>query len=1446
MNIDSNLLKEFAKITNDSEVKTENKYLRGTIVKNSGGKYVQLDGSTTVTPISELVDVEEGDRVLVSIENHKATIVGNFTFPPSARKEQEAIDKSNAAQESATKAETTANAAQEKAKEAGEKADTAISQSSIASASADEAKQQATEAINKANDAQENIQEAKDLATQASADASEAKQQAAASQASSAEAQAEVTRLQGEVTAAQEDADKALEDLETQAGEITAIKENYATKVEVGNTKAELETTITKKVGELETTISKNYSTKTENVELEGKLQSQITQNAEGLTSQASKIEKIEADTTEAQKDVADALSKASAAQSAASEAQTKANAAQSAADQASADAASATEKANTAKNAADAATAAANAADKAVQEAQGDLDEAKQNLASVTSRVDATEADIAEAQQKVDAAQTSVNEALADAAEANAAATKAQEAADKAQTDAETAQGVANTAQQKADNAKTAADNAQTAANKAQADVAALTSRVTTAETKIEQNNQAISLNASKTEEIGTKVDNIQVGGRNYVLQSKGVYTISLNGTRNYNTKILDISPILKDIDPNIKTFSISYDAYSQNGGTKLQGYLRASDTTAAMSTSTPALGISTTSWARYHRIGKINDGYTVADIANFYIRIENDNDLTDKVYVKNVKVEVGNTPTDWTPAPEDVQANIDNIEVGGRNYILKSNNFTDSNYFKVHGMAEGVTHAVEDGVWKITTTEGNLGWMSWGKNNTIESNFQTDDEFTFSIEIKCDEGSTGKPTVYFKSGMGYYKMEGEVSTEYSILYYTGKWIDTNSISFHFQWGSTVGTFYIRKMKFEKGNKATDWTPAPEDIENELATNYYTKTQTDAQIKVQSDRITSTVSRVETVEKTASTAQTTANNAQTAVNNLDIGGRNILLNSSFRENANKWEGVIPEIIEFDGKKCAHYKHTALKSTKHVTQSVLGKLEPNTKYTMSGWVRTDNIVKGTTNPTIMFYHDGHYDNNGTSTWFGYISKGFTINTGVGSWQYLTVTFTTDDKLKTATKSGIFVYTRDITGDIYFYNLKLEKGNKATDWTPAPEDVQANIDGVQANVDNIEVGGRNILPNADFANKSVVTAWDTEKNGNYQATGWGGHNSGVANATTCYHAHLTELDGEWVYDFTKDTETWLGINPVCLGTVKPGEEYTFSCEILRPAGSLNNIHGGPYYGTEVETTKSFKSGYFYFQNTVDDKWEKFSHTFTMKPDKLATSVTFYIYGMNGVGTVYMRKPKLELGNKATDWTLAPEDTDTKIDDAQTTANTANDAADAANKAVSEAKSSIQQLADMIEHLVTDENGTSMMTQTSTGWTFNLKSINDNLKAVDDGLKTLNGKHDTTSGDVSSLQKQIDELMNGKLAYINMGTDDKGNPCIELGKKTDNPDEKDFKVRITNEAIDFLEGASRIAYANNNTFYAEKMIVKNELQIGIGPGFVWRTRANGNMGLVYISG
>lgn len=79
-----------------------------------------------------------------------------------------------------------------------------------------------------------------------------------------------------------------------------------------------------------------------------------------------------------------------------------------------------------------------------------------------------------------------------------------------------------------------------------------------------------------------------------------------------------------------------------------------------------------------------------------------------------------------------------------------------------------------------------------------------------------------------------------------------------------------------ISNFKLEKGNKATDWTPAPED--------YYTKTETDASIQVLSDKISQQVSttdklgtRLSKVEQDSgswSVTLETANAAKSAADN--------------------------------------------------------------------------------------------------------------------------------------------------------------------------------------------------------------------------------------------------------------------------------------------------------------------------------------------------------------------------------------------------------------------------------------------------------------------------------------------------------------------------------------------------------------------------------------------
>ncbi len=168
---------------------------------------------------------------------------------------------------------------------------------------------------------------------------------------------------------------------------------------------------------------------------------------------------------------------------------------------------------------------------------------------------------------------------------------------------------------------------------------------------------------------------------------------------------------------------------------------------------------------------------------------------------------------------AVTETKAYTDTIQIGGRNLILNSDVWSNSG-----SSSSGVTRSIENDMLKVVANSGNGNWHSFLRNNVIEDNLNDGDSFTFSIEIKSEDG-TVPPSIYFKSGLGYFKMIGSVTSEFSWVHYTGKWKKENNISFHFGWLSCVGTYYIRRIKFEKGNKLTDWTPAPEDVEED-ATN--------------------------------------------------------------------------------------------------------------------------------------------------------------------------------------------------------------------------------------------------------------------------------------------------------------------------------------------------------------------------------------------------------------------------------------------------------------------------------------------------------------------------------------------------------------------------------------------------------------------------------------------
>lgn len=281
---------------------------------------------------------------------------------------------------------------------------------------------------------------------------------------------------------------------------------------------------------------------------------------------------------------------------------------------------------ADNAKKAADAAQSAADTAKSKADEAAKNLATAQQNLKTLQSQANATDEQLTAAKAEVE----------------------------KAKTAAANAQDTANTAQSTADTAKA---NAKTA----QDDVNALKNRVTSAETSIKQNSDAIALRATKTE-VTSAIDNVNIGGRNYVLGSEKLSNFNIE--TNMSSRVTWVNQVYTRIgDSNGSNYGIYYDCVipiAANSSTCLSVYL--TDVSGLIRVGLCQTNQFTYPWASAV-VNVTANGLAVVE-TNWSVEL---NKL--RIYIASptigstcklskIKFEIGNKATDWSPAPEDIVA--------------------------------------------------------------------------------------------------------------------------------------------------------------------------------------------------------------------------------------------------------------------------------------------------------------------------------------------------------------------------------------------------------------------------------------------------------------------------------------------------------------------------------------------------------------------------------------------------------------------------------------------------------------------------------------------------------------------------------------------------------------------------------------------------------------------
>lgn len=661
------------------------------------------------------------------------------------------------------------------------------------------------------------------------------------------------------------------------------------------------------------------------------------------------------------------------------------------------------------------------------------------------------------------------------------------------------------------------------------------------------------------------------------------------------------------------------------------------------------------------------------------------------------------------------------------------------------------------------------------------------------------------------------------------------------NKTGYAYRFGSADGSAYswsrIKDSDITSAlNKAdaaqTTASNAQKNLDNykdTVSNTYVTKTSFE-------QTASSIASKVEAAQTTANSATTAASKAQQTaesvslnlsknysttadvnkkIDDISVGGRNYLI-GYLDDNSTNYFGVFNRSLVItktvsDEVPSGFYFHvlcSALGSDKNNGGGPYFVGLPNGKnltYNAGNFIYLDPISIGDT-ITVSGYVRAQKDcsiNIGAE----FLSKGIYYSFKADTWTKISYTGTRNSNR--VSSIALTFYSDLAVGDSFdIAAFKIERGNKPTDWSPAPEDLQpagdyatkselkATSDSITASVskvetvantantkiDNLKVGGRNLVLGTGVA-KTV--------------TGTGGKNECGASYNLVRSLQGLGLSGVPVaetYEFMIDKEP-------------------SSSSALKAQYFGGNIW--PSFGTDAFITLTSSHVGVYTKISVVA-----THSYTSSQD--ATGVQFRLD--NYTGTLTVRNVKLEFGTTATDWSPAPEDmaTTNQVDEV---------------KSYSEAQLKI--LSDNISTLVTDATGKSMMKQTSSGWTFDMSTIQNKINKNANQITSVAGDLSNADKAISNLNTNVNSLLL-TAAYISIGTDSSGAPRLELGKK-DSP----FRVAISNTSIDFLEGTDKIAYISNKQLYIYSSVVTDELKIGDSTGYIWKRRANNHLGLRYVT-
>ncbi|HFU4056179.1 TPA: gp58-like family protein, partial [Streptococcus suis] len=220
------------------------------------------------------------------------------------------------------------------------------------------------------------------------------------------------------------------------------------------------------------------------------------------------------------------------------------------------------------------------------------------------------------------------------------------------------------------------------------------------------------------------------------------------------------------------------------------------------------------------------------------------------------------------------------------------------------------------------------------------------------------------------------------------------------------------------------------------------------TLTQTRTQYEALTQTVNAQTGQIESINRKTADLQSGIDGVRERFENLRIED-NLLLNSSFNENLNQWQGNGVTIV--DGKARITGEFNKTKSVYQSIKSQTANDDVNQVYIASISVKVTNFVAGSRNPFLTLYVSGR-KNDSANTWFGAtyltVNRLETVNNR-GIVQF-TTTFKVNVPRSQIGALDFCVYARDFTGEVEFEKVSLRRGNIDLGWQASPEDLRSEI------------------------------------------------------------------------------------------------------------------------------------------------------------------------------------------------------------------------------------------------------------------------------------------------------------------------------------------------------------------------------------------------------------